>query len=48
MGYVQRFGVGIAIARKQLQDAGHPDIEFAATQSHILATVRIARRKGKP
>ena len=40
MGYVQRFGVGITIARKMLQEAGHPDIKFKTTQTHTLATVR--------
>jgi len=40
MGYVQRFGVGIAVARKLLHEAGHPDIKFAPEQAHVLATVR--------
>lgn len=40
LGYVQRFGVGITTARKLLQEAGHPDIEFTTTQTHVLATVR--------
>ena len=40
LGYVQRFGVGIAIARKLLQEAGHPDIEFPPSQTHVLAIVR--------
>ena len=28
LGYVQRFGVGIPIAKKQLMEAGHPEPEF--------------------
>lgn len=40
MGYVQRFGVGITIARNLLDESGHPDIEFTTTQNHVLALVR--------
>lgn len=40
MGYVQRFGVGITIARNLLQESGHPDIEFTPTQNHVLVLVR--------
>ena len=40
MGYVQRFGVGIKIARKLLAEAGHPELEFAISATHVLATVR--------
>jgi ATP-dependent DNA helicase RecG len=43
LGYVQRFGVGIATARKQLADAGFPEPEFEVTQSNVLVTVRGAR-----
>ena len=46
MGYVQRFGVGINIARNLLQEAGHPDIEFTPTQTHILAIVRASSESG--
>ena len=28
LGYVQRFGVGISIARRLLKEAGHPEPEF--------------------
>jgi ATP-dependent DNA helicase RecG len=40
LGYVQRFGIGIQIAKKQLADNGNPPLEFQIEQNHILATVR--------
>jgi ATP-dependent DNA helicase RecG len=40
LGYVQRFGIGIQIAKKQLADNGNPPLEFHIEQNHILATVR--------
>ncbi|NLX54852.1 MAG: transcriptional regulator [Planctomycetaceae bacterium] len=40
LGYVQRFGIGIQIARKQLADNGNPPPEFQVQQSHVLAIVR--------
>lgn len=40
LGYVQRFGVGIQIARKALADHGHPPLEFDVQPTHVLATVR--------
>jgi len=40
LGYVQRFGMGIQIARKQLFDNGNPPLEFTIDDSYILATVR--------
>lgn len=43
LGYVQRFGVGIPIARKQLMDAGHPEPEFNALAS--VASVTLWGRK---
>ena len=47
MGYVQRFGVGITIARNLLREAGCPDIEFTATPTHLLATVWARSETGK-
>ncbi len=46
MGYVQRFGVGITIAQSLLREAGHPDVEFKTTQTHVLATVQASLRSG--
>jgi ATP-dependent DNA helicase RecG len=40
LGYVQRFGMGIQIARKQLLDNGNPPPEFTIEENYILATVR--------
>ena len=40
LGYVQRFGVGIASARKLLADAGHPAPEFVVEDLHVLAIIR--------
>lgn len=40
LGFVQRFGVGIQIARKALQDSGNPEPVFDVQVNHILVTVR--------
>ncbi len=40
LGYVQRFGVGIALARKLLAENGNPPPEFEPRDSHVLVTVR--------
>ena len=40
LGFVQRFGAGIAIARRQLQDAGHPAPEFEFPDNFVVATIR--------
>ena len=40
LGYVQRFGLGIQIARKQLDENGNPPPEFDVEQNLILVTVR--------
>ena len=40
LGYAQRFGVGIASARKLLVEAGHPEPEFAVNDDHVMAVVR--------
>ena len=43
LGYVQRFGIGISLARRLLADAGHPEIEFQADISNVLAVIRPAQ-----
>ena len=43
LGFVQRFGVGIPTARRQLAKAGYPEPEFEATDNHVRVTVK---RKG--
>jgi ATP-dependent DNA helicase RecG len=40
LGYVQRFGMGIQIARKQLADNGSPPPEFLVTPDFVLTTIR--------
>ena len=44
LGFVQRFGVGIATARNILAQAGHPEPEFEVTESNVLVTVRTAQK----
>ena len=38
--FVQRFGVGIPLAQKQMQEAGRPLIKFEADANNVLATMR--------
>uniref|UniRef100_A0A7C4RNF9 Transcriptional regulator n=1 Tax=Desulfatirhabdium butyrativorans TaxID=340467 RepID=A0A7C4RNF9_9BACT len=40
MGFVQRFGVGIQIARAELKKNGNPELEFQIEPMTVLATVR--------
>lgn len=40
LGYVQRFGIGIALARKELQKNNNPPLEFRVEDAYILATIR--------
>jgi len=40
LGYVQRFGVGIALSRKALLDNGNPPPEFQLQPNHVLVIVR--------
>ena len=39
LGYVQRFGAGIPIAKRLLQAAGHPEPSFEIKDSCVLATI---------
>ena len=43
-GYVQRFGVGLSIARRLLRAAGHPDPEFEFPENFVRATIKRQRR----
>jgi ATP-dependent DNA helicase RecG len=43
LGFVQRFGVGIAIARRELEASGNPPPEFVVQPSHVGVIVRAAR-----
>lgn len=40
LGLVQKFGAGIAIARKALEANGNPPLEFTVSLSHVLVTLR--------
>lgn len=40
LGYVQRFGLGIATARRLLAESGNPPLEFDVSANHVLITVR--------
>jgi ATP-dependent DNA helicase RecG len=40
LDFVQRFGVGISIARQELRDNGNPDLELVPETNHVLAIVR--------
>ncbi len=41
LGYVQRFGVGLEVARRHLQVNGHPPLEIQAEQTFVNVTVRL-------
>jgi len=40
LGYVQRFGVGIALARSEMQKNGNPEPVFEVEESHIAVILR--------
>jgi ATP-dependent DNA helicase RecG len=40
LGYVQKFGVGIALARKELEKNGNPPLEFRIEDTYVLAILR--------
>jgi ATP-dependent DNA helicase RecG len=40
LGYVQRFGVGIAMARREMQKNGNPPIEFKVDAAYVLAVLK--------
>ncbi len=42
LGYVQKFGMGIQIARNLMKRAGHPEPEFEVLDNFVRATLRIA------
>ena len=43
LGFVQRFGVGIATARRELEENGNPPPEFKVYPSHVGVTVRASQ-----
>ena len=40
LGYVQRFGVGIALAKQALKSNGNPDLKYEVEDAHVLAILR--------
>ena len=40
LGYVQRFGVGIQLARQQLQKNSNPPLEYIIEDTYVLATLK--------
>jgi ATP-dependent DNA helicase RecG len=42
LGFAQRFGMGVALARKSLADNGNPPPAFEFTPTHVAVTVRPA------
>jgi ATP-dependent DNA helicase RecG len=40
LGFVQRFGIGIATARRLLADNGNPEPVFEPRDTHVLVTIR--------
>ena len=44
LGYVQRFGVGITIARRLLRGAGHPEPEFEILDNFVRAIIKLAEK----
>jgi ATP-dependent DNA helicase RecG len=40
LGYVQKFGVGIALARKEMEKNGNPPLEYRVEDSAVLAILR--------
>lgn len=43
LGYVQRFGVGIATAQKALSENSNPPAEFVVQPNFVLATIRTSK-----
>lgn len=43
LGYAQRFGLGIPLARQALADNGNPPPHFSFTPTHVAVTVRPAQ-----
>ena len=40
LGYVQRFGLGIPLARRALADNGNPPLEYQVEDTYVLAVLR--------
>ena len=42
LGYAQRFGPGVSLARRLLAENGNPEPEFHFEQAHVFVTERTA------
>lgn len=42
LGYIQRSGVGLEIARQILKEAGHPDLRFQVDPNHVMVSIPAA------
>jgi ATP-dependent DNA helicase RecG len=40
LNFVQRFGIGIELARKELRSNGNPELEFEVEDTYVLAVLR--------
>ena len=40
LGFVQRYGIGITLAKRLLREAGHPEMEFHADMNNVLVNIR--------
>lgn len=40
LGYVQRFGIGIQMARRELEKNGNPPLEFNVQPENVLVVIR--------
>ena len=40
LGFVQRYGIGIPLAKRLLREAGHPEMEFHADMNNVLVNIR--------
>lgn len=40
LGYVQRFGVGIQLAKRELEKNGNPPPEFIVEDTNVLVVLR--------
>lgn len=44
LGYIQRFGVGLVIARRKLKESGHPNLQFRVDHNHVMVSILTANR----
>jgi ATP-dependent DNA helicase RecG len=40
LGFVQRFGIGFALAQRELERNGNPPLELEVEAAHVLVRVR--------